>query len=159
LWGGYDAIYNFRATAQRDYEFNAETYATLAEHFLRTFPQLAGIKFTHGWGGAIDTCTRFSPFWGRAHHGRVAYVMGYTGLGVGATRFGALTMLDLLDDVDSDRTRLAMVRHKPWPFPPEPLRWLFIRVTQWSIRRADHNHGRRNLWLALLDRLGLGFES
>jgi glycine/D-amino acid oxidase-like deaminating enzyme len=159
LWGGYDAIYNFRATAQRDYEFNADTYATLAEHFLRTFPQLAGIKFTHGWGGAIDTCTRFSPFWGRAHHGRVAYVMGYTGLGVGATRFGALTMLDLLDDLDSDRTRLAMVRHKPWPFPPEPLRWLFIRVTQWSIRRADHNHGRRNLWLALLDRLGLGFES
>jgi glycine/D-amino acid oxidase-like deaminating enzyme len=159
LWGGYDAIYNFRGKVQRDYEFNAETYATLAGHFLKTFPQLAGIKFTHGWGGAIDTCTRFSPFWGTAHQGRVAYVMGFTGLGVGATRFGAQTMLDILDGVDSARTRLAMVRRKPLPFPPEPIRWFFIRVTQWSIRRADDNLGRRNLWLRLLDRLGLGFDS
>jgi len=159
LWGGYDAIYNFRGKVQRDYDFNAETFATLAAHFLKTFPQLAGIKFTHGWGGAIDTCTRFSPFWGTAHGGRVAYVMGFTGLGVGATRFGAQTMLDLLDGVDSERTRLAMVRRKPLPFPPEPLRWFFIRVTQWSIRRADENQGRRNVWLKLLDRLGLGFDS
>lgn len=159
LWGGYDAIYHFRGTVQRDYDFNAATYATLAGHFLTTFPQLAGIKFTHGWGGAIDTCTRFSPFWGTAHHGRVAYVMGFTGLGVGATRFGAQTMLDLLDGVDSPRTRLAMVRHKPLPFPPEPFRWFFIRLTQWSVRRADENQGRRNPWLRLLDRLGLGFDS
>ena len=159
LWGGYDAIYNFRGKVQRDYEFNAETYATLAGHFLKTFPQLAGIKFTHGWGGAIDTCTRFSPFWGTAHRRRVAYVMGFTGLGVGATRFGAQTMLDLLDGVDSARTRLTMVRRKPLPFPPEPIRWFFIRLTQWSIRRADDHQGRRNLWLRLLDRLGLGFDS
>ncbi len=159
LWGGYDAIYNFRGKVQRDYDFNAETYATLAGHFLKTFPQLAGIKFTHGWGGAIDTCTRFSPFWGTAHGGRVAYVMGFTGLGVGATRFGAQTVLDLLDGLDTPRTRLKMVRRKPLPFPPEPLRWVFIRLTQASIRRADDNQGRRNLWLRLLDRLGLGFDS
>ncbi len=88
LWGGYDAIYNFRGKVQRNYEFNADTYATLASHFLNTFPQLAGIKFTHGWGRAIDTCTRFSPFWGTSHEGKVAYVLGFTGLGVASTRFG-----------------------------------------------------------------------
>ena len=159
LWGGYDAIYNFRGKVQRHYDVNAETFATLAGHFLKTFPQLAGIKFTHGWGGAIDTCTRFSPFWGTAQRGRVAYVLGFTGLGVGATRFAAQTLLDLLDGVDSPRTRLTMVRRKPLPFPPEPLRWIFIRLTQWSIRRADENQGRRNLWLRLLDRLGPGFDS
>ena len=159
VWGGYDAIYNFRGKVQREYEFNAATFATLAAHFLKTFPQLAGIKFTHGWGGAIDTCTRFSPFWGTAHRGRVAYVLGFTGLGVGATRFGAQTMLDLLDGVDSPRTRLSMVRRKPLPFPPEPFRWFFIRLTQRSLRRADENQGHRNLWLRLLDRLGLGFDS
>ena len=85
--------------------------------------------------------------------------MGFTGLGVGATRFGAQTMLDLLDGLDTTRTRLAMVRRKPLPFPPEPLRWLFIRLTQLSIRHADENQGHRNLWLRLLDRLGLGFDS
>ena len=159
LWGGYEAIYNFRGKVRSEYEFNAETYAMLASHFLKTFPQLAGIKFTHAWGGAIDTCTRFSPFWGQAHRGRVAYVLGFTGLGVGATRFGAKVMLDLLDGIESERTELTMVKKKPMPFPPEPLRWLFIRLTQWSIRKADEHEGRRNLWLKTMDLFGLGFDS
>ena len=94
-----------------------------------------------------------------AHKGRVAYVLGFTGLGVAATRFGADVMLDLLDEVDSERTRLKMVRKKPIPFPPEPFRWLLIRFTQWSINRADHHEGKRNLWLKLLDSIGLGFDS
>jgi glycine/D-amino acid oxidase-like deaminating enzyme len=159
LWGGYDAIYNFRGKVRQEYETDAETYAHLAADFLDTFPQLKGIKFTHGWGGAIDTCSRFSPFWGQAYRGRVAYVLGFTGLGVGATRFGAQVMLDLLDGIDNERTRLAMVRKKPIPFPPEPFRFIFIRLTQWSINRADENNGKRNLWLKLLDFLGLGFDS
>jgi glycine/D-amino acid oxidase-like deaminating enzyme len=159
LWGGYDAIYNFRGQVRREYEFNADTYATLAGHFLKTFPQLAGIKFTHAWGGAIDTCTRFSPFWGTAHRGRVAYVLGYTGLGVGSTRFGAATMLDLLDGVQTERTALTMVRKKPMPFPPEPLRWIFIRISQWALKRADEHEGRRKLWLRAMDLLGVGFDS
>lgn len=159
LWGGYDAIYNFRGEVRQEYETDAQTYAHLAEAFLETFPQLQGIKFTHGWGGAIDTCSRFSPFWGTAHRGRVAYVLGYTGLGVGSTRFGAQVMLDLLDGKDNERTALRMVKHKPTPFPPEPFRFFFIRLTQWSINRADKNNGKRNLWLKLLDSLGLGFDS
>ena len=47
---------------------------------------------------AIDTSTRFSVFFGRAMSNRVAYAVGYTGLGVAATRFAASTMLDLLAD-------------------------------------------------------------
>jgi hypothetical protein len=52
-----------------------------------------------------------------------------------------------------------MVKHKPIPFPPEPFRFLFIRLTQWSINKADQNQGRRNIWLKMLGRLGLGFDS
>ena len=159
LWGGYDAIYNFQGKVRQEYESDAQTYAHLAQAFLETFPQLQGIKFTHGWGGAIDTCSRFSPFWGLAYRGRVAYVLGYTGLGVGSTRFGAQVMLDLLDGVKNERTNLKMVRKKPFPFPPEPFRLIFIRLTQWSINQADQNNGKRNLWLKFLDSLGLGFDS
>jgi hypothetical protein len=85
--------------------------------------------------------------------------MGYTGLGVGASRFGAQVMLDLLDGEDNERTRLRMVRKKPLPFPPEPLKFIFLRLTQWSINKSDMNQGKRNLWLKLLDSLGLGFDS
>jgi hypothetical protein len=52
-----------------------------------------------------------------------------------------------------------MVRKKPMPFPPEPLRWIFIRISQWALKRADEHEGRRNLWLRAMDLLGVGFDS
>ena len=78
---------------------------------------------------------------------------------MGATRFGAEVMLDLLDGVDSERTGLEMVRTKPLPFPPEPFAWAGIQLTRRSLAAADRNQGRRNAWLRTLDRLGLGFDS
>ncbi|MEU2182782.1 NAD(P)/FAD-dependent oxidoreductase [Streptomyces thermolilacinus] len=159
LWGGYDAVYPFGGRVRAELEQRPETYLTLAEHFFRCFPQLEGVRFTHAWGGAIDTCSRFSAFFGTAHRGRVAYAAGYTGLGVGASRFGAQVMLDLLAGERTGRTELEMVRRKPLPFPPEPFAWAGIGVTKWSLARADANGGRRNLWLRALDRLGLGFDS
>lgn len=159
LWGGYDAIYHRGNGFGPRFDHRQASYERLAQHFLTTFPQLGGLRFSHAWGGAIDTCSRFSAFWGTAHAGRTAYVVGYTGLGVGAARFGAATMLDLLDGRDTERTRLEMVRSKPMPFPPEPIRAWGIGLTTASLRRADEQEGRRNLWLRALDRLGLGFDS
>jgi glycine/D-amino acid oxidase-like deaminating enzyme len=48
---------------------------------------------------------------------------------------------------------------KPVPFPPEPLAYLGIQATRWSLARADRRDGRRNLWLRALDATGLGFDS
>lgn len=159
LWGGYDAIYPYGGKLDADHDHRPETYLKLAEHFFTCFPQLEGLKFSHAWGGAIDTCSRFSAFFGTAHAGKVAYAAGFTGLGVGATRFGADVMLDLLAGERTERTELEMVRSKPMPFPPEPFAWTGITLTKWSLARADRLGGRRNLWLKTMDRLGLGFDS
>lgn len=159
LWGGYDAIYHFGNRVDVGLEQRSATFDKLAGHFFATFPQLEGVRFTHRWGGAIDTCSRFCAFWGTSHAGRVAYALGYTGLGVGASRFGAQVMLDLLEGRRNERTALRMVRTRPLPFPPEPLRYGVVQLTRWSLDRADHNQGRRNLWLRGLDLAGLGFDS
>ncbi|MFZ3494358.1 NAD(P)/FAD-dependent oxidoreductase [Streptomyces sp. 5.8] len=159
LWGGYDAIYPYGGKLDAEHDHRPETYLKLAEHFFTCFPQLEGLKFSHAWGGAIDTCSRFSAFFGTAHAGKVAYAAGYTGLGVGATRFGADVMLDLLSGEKTERTELEMVRSKPMPFPPEPFAWTGITMTKWSLARADRMGGHRNLWLKTLDRFGLGFDS
>ncbi|MCU0486135.1 MAG: FAD-binding oxidoreductase [Anaerolineales bacterium] len=159
LWGGYDANYYWNNGFGSRFERNDATFSRLAAHFFQTFPQLEGLCFTHAWGGAIDTCSRFTAFWGRAHGGHTVYSMGYTGLGVGATRFGAQVLLDRLDNRDSARTALKMVHTHPLPFPPEPLRSLIINLTRHSLDRADQEQGRRNLWLRTLDRFGLGFNS
>ncbi len=107
----------------------------------------------------IDTCSRFCAFYGLAHGKRLAYAAGYTGLGVAATRFGANVILDLLDGEPTERTSLQLVRTKPLPFPPEPLRSGVIQMTRASIAKADRNEGQRDMWLRTLDRLGLGFDS
>ena len=158
LWGGYDAIYYFGRRIDPELDDRRATHRLLAEQFYETFPQLADVRFTHRWGGVIDTCTRFCAFFGSALRGRAAYAMGFTGLGVGASRFAADVMLDLLDGVPTERTRLRMVRRKPMPFPPEPLAYVGIQLTRWSLARADRT-GRRNLWLRTLDGFGLGFDS
>jgi glycine/D-amino acid oxidase-like deaminating enzyme len=159
LWGGYDAIYYWNNGFGPRFENDPAAFARLAEHFFQAFPALEGIRFTHAWGGAIDTCSRFSPFWGTTHHGKTAYAMGYTGLGVGASRFGARVILDLLSGCQTERTALEMVRTKPLPFPPEPLRSIGIRLSRWSMAQADANEGRENLWLRAMNWLGLGFDS
>jgi glycine/D-amino acid oxidase-like deaminating enzyme len=159
LFGGYDAVYRRGGPVGAQLDDHDPTFATLSQHFFTTFPQLAGLRFTHRWGGAIDTCSRFSVFFGTALGGRVAYAVGYTGLGVAATRFGARVGLDLLDGRETEATTLAYVRRKPVPFPPEPLRSGVIALTQRELARADRNGGRRGPWLRALDRLGLGFDS
>ena len=124
-----------------------------------TFPQLEGLRFSHEWAGPIASSTQFTAFYGTARGGRVAYAAGFTGLGVGSTRFAGEVMLDLLAGADTERTRLKMVRGRPLPFPPEPAAAVGINLTRWSMDRADHREGRRNLLLKTLDSLGLGFDS
>ena len=159
LFGGYDAIYHAGGRIKESYEDRSESYEKLAGHFFTTFPQLEGLKFTHRWGGVIDSCSRFCAFFGVARGGDVAYATGFTGLGVGASRFAAAVMLDLLSGEETERTRLQMVKDRPLPFPPEPIAAIGVNMVRWSMNRADHNDGKRNLLLKTLDKLGMGFDS
>ena len=159
LWGGYDAMYHWGRRVDPRHEDRPDSFRKIAAHFFITFPQLDDVRFGHRWAGPIDTSTRFCAHWGLAGRGRIAYVNGFTGLGVGASRFAADVCLDLLEGRRTERTELEMVRKRPLPFPPEPLASIGIGITRRSLDRADHNGGRRNLVLRTLDRLGLGFDS
>lgn len=159
LWGGYDAVYHAGGRIRPAYEDRMATHRRLAEHFFTTFPQLAGLRFSHRWAGVIDTSTRFCAFFGQAYGGRVQQATGFTGLGVGATHFAARVMVDRLAGRRTERTELEMVRTLPLPFPPEPLATAGIQATRWAMNRSDHQRGERNLLLRSLDAVGLGFDS
>jgi len=159
LWGGWDAVYYRGRHITAEQEERPDLGAKLAGHFFHTFPQLDGLRFTHRWSGVIDTCSRFCQFWGTAFDGRVSYVLGYTGLGVAASRFGARVALDLVNGRRTELTELEFVRRRPLPFPPEPLLFPLIEATRRSTEHAELHDGRRNAWLRTLDRFGLGFDS
>jgi len=158
VFGGYDAVYHFNNAVGTDFEVNHESFRRLADHFSVLFPQLKNVTYDFAWGGAIDTSSRFTPFWHLSHAGHVGYVAGFTGLGTGSSRFAASVLLDLLDQIDSPDTRLSMVRHKPWPFPPEPFKSLAIVLTQKTLEREDQTQ-KTHWWLKLIRKLGLGFSS
>jgi glycine/D-amino acid oxidase-like deaminating enzyme len=159
LWGGYEAVYHWANGMRPELEESAAVFSLLAHNFSETFPQLEGLPFTHRWARAIDTCSRFRVTFGKALGGRVAYAVGYTGLGLGAARFGARVALDLVHGRDTELTRLELVRSRPLPFPPEPLRYAVVQATRRALIRADERRGRRGLWLRALDRVGAGFDS
>lgn len=159
LWGGYDAIYNFGGRVEDSSYQRDASFTGLAQRFFTAFPQLGGIRFSHRWGGAIDTCSRFFAFYGTTLEGRVGWAVGHTGLGVGASRFSANLAIDIIDGVDNEVTRLKYATGKPVPFPPEPVRYGVVQFTRGRLAAADRNDGRRGLWLRTLDRFGLGFDS
>lgn len=158
LWGGYDAAYHFGSRRDAELLNNAAVFNRLAQSFERALPSLPEMTFTHAWGGIIDVSARTTFFAGLDCHGRVAYAMGFTGQGVSASRFAALVMLDLLAGRDTERARLDMLRRRPFPFPPEPVRWLGIRWAQRDLAREDET-GKRSLLLRAMDALGIGFDS
>ena len=158
-WGGGGAV---------RYYFNKDTDITrcadkpalfeqLSKEFFETFPQLAGVKFSHRWSGVIATSTRFCMVPGATYNGRLAWAVGYTGLGVGATRFGARIGIELLGYQPSDILQMQFVTKKPMPWAPEPFRWFGVKFTQKALVKADQNNGKRGLWLKLLDAMNLGF--
>lgn len=159
LWGGYDAVYHFGSGVGPRYDHRKRTYDLLARHFRATFPQLDDVRFERWWGGPIATTTRFTVTFGEELAGRVVWALGYTGLGVAASRFAGRVLADKLLDPTSPLLELRFTSTRPVPFPPEPLRWAGVTLTRRAIARADRRDGRRGPWLAALDRAGIGFDS
>lgn len=158
VWGGYDAIYYFGNKTDRSREQRDKSHRLLAKQFYDTFPQLSDVRMSHRWAGIIDTTSRFTPLFGTALRGRVVYAVGYTGLGVAMSRFGARVGLDLLAGRATERTSLSMVQRRPVPFPPEPLRWAAVQTARAALAREDRL-GSRGALLRAMDRLGIGFNS
>jgi glycine/D-amino acid oxidase-like deaminating enzyme len=158
LWGTSEAAYYPRNRVASECDHSPAHYAALRESFRRHFPALGSLEFPYAWGGPICSTTRLTPFFGRALQGRVAYGLGFTGHGLGTTRLAGSVLAHMTLDRPSELLDLAMVRRKPFPYPPEPIRsWAVAGVTR-ALRRMDEGK-RPSALLRLLDRLGIGFSS
>jgi glycine/D-amino acid oxidase-like deaminating enzyme len=157
LWGTSEAAYYPGNRVDPACDHSPAHYAALRESFRRHFPQLAHLEFPFAWGGPIASTTRLTPFFGTMR-GRLAYGLGYTGHGVGSTRVAGRILAHLALEKESPLLELSMVRKKPLPYPPEPLRRLAVAAVTRSLRRVDAG-GRPDLLLRILDLAGIGFSS
>ena len=157
-WGGGGSVcYYYGSRTDQGVADPQIRFERLSKSFFNTFPQLEGVRFTHRWSGIIASSTRFCMVPGVAFEGRVSWAVGYTGLGVGASRFGARVGLELLGYQPSDILNMQFIQKKAMNWPPEPLRWFGVTMSRHGMSKADVNNGKRGSWLKLMDRLNLGF--
>jgi len=103
----------------------------------RMFPSFRDVPIEAGWGGPIDVAGTYLPFFGTLPSGNVHYGLGFTGNGVGPSHLGGQILASLALHADDGFTRLALVRHEPLRFPPEPLRSPGMLLVNEAIRRKD----------------------
>lgn len=158
LWGTSEATYYPGNRVGPAWDHSPPHYAALRESFRRHFPALALLEFPFAWGGPICSTTRMTPYFGRALEGRICYGLGYTGHGLGTTRLAGRILAHLALDRPSELLELSLVKRKPFPYPPEPLRrWSVAAVTS-ALRRVDAGEPP-SLLLRVLERMGIGFSS
>lgn len=158
LWGTSEAMYYAPNRVDAACDHSERHYAALRESFRRHFPQVTELKWEHAWGGPIASTTRLTPFFGTLEDGRVAYGLGYTGLGVASSRLAGKILAHMALEKPSELLDLAIVRKKPFPYPPEPLRRLAVNAVTNSLRRVDAG-AKPGLLLKTLDAFGIGFSS
>jgi glycine/D-amino acid oxidase-like deaminating enzyme len=157
-WGGGRMGYGARRASRL--EVDPAPVEAASASLVRFFPQLAGRRIEHAWGGPIDVSPTHLPIFGSrrgVHHG-----FGFTGNGVGPSHLGGRILASLALDRRNEWTRLALVEPPRASFPPEPLRYAggsIIRralVTKDAAEDAGRSPGALTRFVAALPRrLGL----
>jgi glycine/D-amino acid oxidase-like deaminating enzyme len=158
LWGTSEAAYYPGNRVDASCDHSDRHYQELRESFRRHFPALGDLGFPYAWGGPICSTTRFTPFFGSTSRGRIFYGLGYTGHGLGTTHLAGKILAHMALGRSSPLLDLPIVRRKPLPYPPEPLRSLAVAAVTKALRRVDAG-GRPSLLLRLLDAMGIGLSS
>jgi len=110
------------------------------QSLLRFFPALEGIRYTHGWGGAMGVSRTLRPSVNFDPKRGFGWAGGYFGNGVGAAHLAGQTMADLVLGHETERTSTPWVnppdQDRKWE--PEPLRWLGIKSRAKLMQLSDH---------------------
>lgn len=120
----------------RKHFVDPKTVDVVASGFRRWFPQLADVRLTHAWGGAVDRAPGHLPFAGQVSE-NVHYVTGFSGNGVAPSvllgRMAARRALGMRDEYAHN----AITGGPPSYLPPEPLRFAGGVVVRDAVRRAE----------------------
>lgn len=91
-----------------------------------TFPQLAGRRIEHAWGGFVDISMNRAPDFGRlpdagahgpsgAHHANVYYLQGFSGHGLALTGLAGRVVAEAMTGDAARFDTFARLRHRPFP--------------------------------------------
>lgn len=130
--GGEGAPYTYGSRPSSG--IDASVVERLRRSLLETFPQLAGIRFTHAWGGTMAFTRDFTPRIGSLDDaGRLAFGLGYCGEGVVMSQLFGRLLAAVVDGQRRELDGLPFLGVPPW-VGPEPFRALGVRAAERALR-------------------------
>ena len=155
-FGGRGAPYHYGSAVRPAFDSDRSVHALLRETLVELFPDLAGVRFSHSWGGPLGIPRDWHSAVGYDRTTGLAWAGGYVGDGVATSNLAGRTLGDLITGRDSDLTRLPWVNHRSPRWEPEPLRWLGVNAGLWTMKLADRSevrNGRPSKTAGMLGRL------
>jgi glycine/D-amino acid oxidase-like deaminating enzyme len=137
LFGGRGAPYHYGSGIADAFDRDPETHDMLRGLTRDWFPMLAGVRFTHAWGGPIGVPRDWMPTVSHDPATGIASARGYTGHGVATANLAGRTLAARITGADSPLLKLPLVDHRSPDWEPEPLRWLAVRYVQRAFARLD----------------------
>jgi glycine/D-amino acid oxidase-like deaminating enzyme len=141
-FGGRGAPYHYGSAVRPPHDTDPGVHALLRQTLTELFPDLAGVRFTHAWGGPLGIPRDWHSSVGFDRATGLAWAGGYVGDGVATANLAGRTLSDLITGADTALTRLPWVGHRSPRWEPEPLRWLGVNAGLWAMRLADRSEDR-----------------
>ena len=151
-FGGRGAPYRCFSRIGPDFEYGQGIHHDLSERLRSFFPQLAGTRITHRWGGVLGVSRDWSPSVTFDPATRAGWAGGYVGDGVAMSNLAGRTLAELVLERPSELATLPWVNHRWRNWEPEPLRYVGINAGLWLAKSADDEEARtgRTSWRARL---------
>jgi glycine/D-amino acid oxidase-like deaminating enzyme len=118
-------------------EVDHEVVAQVRADLVRVFPQLAGRRVTHAWGGPIDVSPTHRPAIVGMRGLPAWAAFGYTGNGVAPAHLFGRALAALALDRRDPVTRLPFVDPAPRRVPPEPVRVAGAAIIRRALIRKE----------------------
>ncbi len=137
LFGSRGAPYAFASRITDAQDRHAQTIELIHRSVLEWFPSLAGIRFTHAWGGPVGMPMDWTPAVRFDPRSRIAFAGGYTGQGVSTSNLAGQMLAGMIASEKTGFESLPFAQRRSPSWIPEPLRWLVVRYMQGAFQRID----------------------
>jgi glycine/D-amino acid oxidase-like deaminating enzyme len=137
LFGSRGAPYVFGSKISDEQDRHAATVQAIQQYLREWFPSLAGIRFTHAWGGPVAMPSDWMPSVNFDPATRLAFLGGYTGQGVSTSNLAGKLLAGLISGTRTGLETLPLARNNSRAWIPEPLRWMVVRYMQNALLRSD----------------------
>jgi len=126
VMGGRGAPYHWGSRMSDEADLVDNIHSKIHDTLVEFFPDLADLRITHRWGGALGVSRDWCPTVSIDRKNRFAWAGNYVGDGVATSNLAGRILSNLILEKDEDINSLPLVNHSSPSWEREPLRWLGI---------------------------------